>query len=130
MHYFGCRAAPRDGVEDHQINRPAIGVRRLQHDGGRRLERAAALGLERSIERDAIKQNRIVLSSHSVWSMILSEKSATFRDHALALLRHNFVGCAKSRCEAWRRAQPRRDFAHAIGREPRGCTPYTAFVTQ
>jgi hypothetical protein len=33
-------------VEDHQINRRAIGIRRLQHDGGRRLERTAALGLE------------------------------------------------------------------------------------
>src|SRR5262249_59119069 len=36
------------------------------------------------LEHDAIKQNRNVLSSHSFWSMILSEKSAIFRDHALS----------------------------------------------
>ena len=43
----------------------------------------------------------------------------------LILLRHKFVGCAKSRCEGLATcATALRDFAHAIGRGTRGCTPY------
>src|SRR5215468_6460104 len=37
------------------------------------------------LEHDAIRGNRIALSSHLFCSMILSEKSATFRDHALEI---------------------------------------------
>jgi hypothetical protein len=43
----------------------------------------------------------------------------------LLLLRHKFVGCAKSRREGLAAcATALRDFAHAIGEEPRGCAPY------
>src|SRR5580693_5704825 len=52
---------------------------------GPRLSPGPRAGLPRSRpEHDAIKPDRIVLSSHRFWSMILSEKSATFRDHALS----------------------------------------------
>ena len=61
----------------------------------------------------------------------LVRKVCNFRDYALTLLRHKFVGCAKSRCEALAAcATARRDFAHATGRQARGCTPYAAFMTQ
>src|SRR5215468_765583 len=44
----------------------------------------------------------MVLSSHRVWRMILSEKSATFRDHALTFLRRPAIslsaGAAHQHC--------------------------------
>src|SRR6516165_2060080 len=42
-----------------------------------------------------------------------------FRDHALILLRHKFVGCAKSRCEVWQRAQPRGAILRTLSAENR-----------
>src|SRR5262249_37127946 len=61
-------------------------LNRQQRLGRRVLQFPFEVGLRHcrySLEHDPIKLNRIVRPSHLFWSMTLSEKSATFRNHSL-----------------------------------------------
>src|SRR6516165_550056 len=59
------------------------------------------------LERDNFSSNHYPALTFCLSMIFFRKPVPTFRDHALNLLRHKLVGCAKSRCEVWQRAQPR-----------------------